>query len=123
MLFPDNVLRVLYHLGSFGFHGKRILYTAKCDNFYDFASVAMHLDGITLTLHNQSDIIDFENLNTEMQFNIKFWKKLSLRLNVFAGIDINHIDTHLWKVRDNIVWIDNCPVPKNEDLRKLKRLW
>ena len=38
----------------------------------------------------------------------------SLRLNVFEGIDISALNLERWKVKDNMVWLENCPLPKDE---------
>ena len=47
------------------------------------------------------------------------FKSKSLRLNIFKGIDYSSIDTSLWDIKDNIEWIKNCPLPKNEVFQKL----
>ena len=73
------------------------------------------LDGITLTLHTQED--------KEILFQeIPYFKdiKKSLRLNVFKGVDISDLDLSNWKIKENIKWIKNCPLPQDEVFMRLK---
>jgi len=90
------------------------MYTAKIDCLVSIESL-LHgwIDGITLTLHEQKDVQHFAVLNYNLL--LKDIRK-SFRLNVFKGIDISGIDTRLWKVKDNMVWDKECPLPKDEVL-------
>ena len=48
--------------------------------------------------------------------------KQNLRLNVFKGIDLMNVDTQhtaLWKIKTNIEWVKNCPLPKDEVFMRL----
>jgi hypothetical protein len=48
---------------------------------------------------------------------------LSLRLHIFEGIDISKlddIDLKNWKIKKNIKWIKNCPLPQDEVFMRLK---
>ena len=90
-----------------------ILYTAKVDRILEVSYILGMIEGLTLSLHEQKDVSDFVLFN-------KFLKQLatirtkSLRLNVFENISLENVDTSLWKVKDNIVWLDPCPLPKDE---------
>jgi organic radical activating enzyme len=67
---------------------KIYLYTAFVENEYDsIFNILNCVDGITLTLHTQKDILPFEKLDKKMQQILEPWTK-SLRLNVFKGIEV-----------------------------------
>ena len=71
------------------------------------------IDGITLTLHDQRDA---ENLFIINPYNADDFVRSgkTLRLNVFKGIKLpDYLSSH-WVVKDNIEWIKNCPLPKDE---------
>lgn len=86
------------------------LYTAKIDNIEATLSVLFFLDGITLTLHEQKDVEKFTYFNALLPSRIN----KSLRLNIFKGIKIPNQDYGKWKIKENITWQENCPLPKNE---------
>lgn len=99
-----------------------ILYTAevvKLDT--SFPAFCKMFDGITLTLHTQRDAANFMWLNKTYpnvdEVTQHHWVKF--RLNVFAGIDLNYEGAkehfqNKWVVKDNMVWLDPCPLPSNE---------
>lgn len=91
-----------------------IMYTAKADEPEEFLCTLSYLDGVTLTLHEQKDVLDFVKLQSRCLFRDK-----SLRLNVFAGVDLGGIDTWPWKVKDDIEWLKDCPLPENEVFMRL----
>lgn len=92
------------------------LYTAYVNNPTEALNVLQWLDGITLTLHEQEDVSSFVTFNIILlQSNIR----KSFRLNVFKGIDISEINTDLWKVKKDIEWIKNSPLPENEIIMRL----
>ncbi len=92
------------------------MYTAKSKRALDLVAVLHCLDGITLTLHEQYDVKPFIELNNIIT---KIGITKSLRLNVFEGIDIAGIDLSLWNVKDNMVWMKDCPLPADEIMKRL----
>lgn len=95
------------------------LYTAKVDKIFDVFKVLDCLDGLTLTLHEVMDLADFYILNQYIMHYKKKYSKKSFRLNVFKGIEINKDVFPLWKIKDNIEWIEDCPLPHNEVFKRL----
>jgi len=91
------------------------LYTAKGDNLKELVTVIIYLDGITLTLHEQSDVEGFIKFN---KFLLKADLKKSLRLNVFEGIVLPDVDLSMWNVKENIKWMKDCPLPKDEVFKR-----
>lgn len=78
-------------------------------------------DGFTLTIHNQEDVIPFIAVNKMLLERMD--KTKSLRLNIFSNIELpKDIDLSLWKVKENIEWIKNCPLPENEVFMRLKNI-
>lgn len=98
-------------------NAKIYIYTAKVDEAHIVAEALKYCDGITLTLHKESDSFHYDVLRSYfLQRNVELSNK-SLRLNVFKGINYTK-DTN-WKIRDNIVWKKDCPLPKNEEFKRL----
>jgi len=100
---------------------KFILYTAYVKDYFKNIGILSFFDGITLTLHEQSDISDaMEFLFKIKQYNMK---NKTFFLNVFEGIDLTEIHDILdnWKVRTGYKWIKDCPLPKNEILMRLPK--
>jgi pyruvate-formate lyase-activating enzyme len=95
------------------------LYTAKLDNPYLFANILEKVDGMTVTLHEESDIPDFIHID-EMMKRAKGLDK-SMRLNVFKeAMGVFH--NNLWKgwnVQSNMVWIKDCPIPSHETVMRI----
>lgn len=86
------------------------LYTAMVDGLDDLLPI---LDGVTVTLHEETDVAPFERfIHTAKNLAGK-----SLRLNVFeeAGDVTCPAD---WQVKDHIQWIPNCPLPDGEVLMR-----
>jgi hypothetical protein len=92
------------------------LYTAKID-FVLLRRVLQFVDGITLTLHNQDDADKF--ILDDVWALPRMWNR-SYNLNIFNGIQIKKDIRYLvpevwgWNVKDNIEWIENCPLPEHE---------
>lgn len=97
---------------------KVYLYTAKSKRAISVITALAWLDGITLTLHEQTDVAGFVKLTTMLESYPVFLKDKSLRLNVFDNVDMTGIDTSLWNVKDDIVWVPECPLPVHEEFMR-----
>lgn len=99
--------------------GTRIyLYTAV----YSIAAhrtVLPHVDGVTITLHEQADVVPFMRLCNWLRGHRWAFEK-HLRLNVFKGIafDMNSV-IDVCRVKRDIEWVKNCPLPPGEELMYL----
>ncbi len=118
MLRPQLVITVAQSIKQSNPSAAVYMYTACLESFFHTHAVLEHLDGMTVTLHEQKDVEGFEVLNKMM---LNHLKKLSLRLNVFKGVNITGIDTSSWKVKDDIEWIKDCPLPEDEEFMRLRR--
>lgn len=100
---------------------KILLYTAKSKRAEDILAVLHVLDGLTLTLHEPYDVKNFLRLNDYLCMMRPVFKGMSFRLNVFKGVhvDPHHMDLSMWVVKDNMEWIENCPLPENETFMRL----
>lgn len=102
------------------------LYTAKADEPFKLMSLLTdyHIDGITFTLHAQKDLFYFEILLEKMKLFPGYIGRsdISLRLNVFKGVDISRLDVSEWKIQDNMIWIKDCPLPKNEVFKRFMKV-
>ena len=132
LLFHYRLLYILRSIQNIttvmGYAPKIYVYTSKCD-VSSILSFIKLVDGIVLTPHTKDDISYFKQLNNEMLKN--WWKfndfgrntDLSMRLNVLPEIkDFLPENLKRWKVKE-IQWLENCPVPEGEDLRRVSNLW
>lgn len=92
---------------------KIILYTAEVRDTGRALSVLMVVDGLTLTLHEQSDVEPFQDFQSRILDS--YTETRSLRLNVFKGVNPGYIEP-FWEVKREIEWIENCPLPQGETL-------
>ena len=88
------------------------LYTAKTDPWAELLAVLHYIDGLCVTLHDQSDVDPFLSFSRILG-DVALTK--SLRLNVFSGVKIHKLS--LWKTK-RVQWIKNCPLPKGEVLKR-----
>jgi hypothetical protein len=69
------------------------------------------IEGLTLTLHTKVDVEPFRAFN---KLILKELQIKSLRLNVFKGVSLKGVDLSKWKIKKNIVWKKDCPLPEGE---------
>lgn len=86
-------------------------------------AVLYFVNGITLTLHEQSDVRAFLKLNdlliTFKQFDSVWVKNKSFRLKIFEGVKLDsNIDLSLWQVEKDLVWVKDCPLPEGEEFKR-----
>ena len=91
------------------------LYTAMASDSEYLKTVLRYVEGITLTLHEQKDVADFQILNSTMSKNER---AKSLRLNVFSNVDMTGVNTTGWTVKSGIEWIKDCPLPDDEVFKR-----
>jgi hypothetical protein len=120
MLNPDKVIKLAKRIRDES-AAKIYVYTAKVDDIRATLDVLRVTDGITLTLHEQSDVPDFFRLS-ETLFMIGPIEGKSLRLNIFKGISVS-VPMRYWQVKDDIEWIKDCPLPKDEVFKRLESSW
>lgn len=120
MLYPQTILEVIDIIRR-KTKTPIYLYTSDVSNIEMTLKILSRIEGITLTLHTQRDSFSLYPLNKSLLaikcFDEAFNK--SLRLNVFKGIWLNKTNLSLWKIKDNMVWIKKCPLPKDEVFMKM----
>ena len=96
------------------------LYTALADDktIPLYKVLIRVLTGITFTIHDEEDIDNFIKLNNVL---LEMNPELSLQLHVFDNLLLKFpvVDLSLWKVK-SMIWIKDCPLPKDEVLYELK---
>jgi len=112
MLNPNLVKHIASQVRHENPAARIIVYTAKTDNPQALVDVLRLVDGVTITFHKQKDVATFNVFNEMLKQSGISGK--SLRLNVFKGIKLNGVDTTGWKLQPEMVWIKDCPLPKNE---------
>jgi hypothetical protein len=121
MLFPNLVIDTINKIRIENPLAKIYMYTAFVFTTRIFEILTL-LDGITVTLHTQSDVKKFKWFNELLFFTDKFLYK-SLRLNIFDGIKMpKKINLDNWQVKKNIKWIKNCPLPADEVFMRLEKI-
>jgi hypothetical protein len=112
MLDPWHVINVVSRIRALSDYGTQIfLYTAKTDPYAILMWVLSMIDGVTITLHKQSDVKPFL-IFADKAKRLGWVGVKSLRLNVFKGIKLRYPKG--WIVKDKMVWQKNCPLPKDE---------
>ena len=94
------------------------LYTAWSKDITTILMVLGFVDGITLTLHRAFDVPNFRNFDSWFDTHPNFAKAKSLRLHVFEEVGVKLRSQH-WDVTNDIKWIPNCPLPKDEVFMRL----
>jgi len=119
LLFPTKLKLLLQEIRYLSNWVKLFLYTTKTDGLLDVLPL---VNGVTLTLHEQRDVEPFIRLNKEL-LDSRLHIGKSLRLKVFDGIVLPEgEDFKVW----NIVpteWLEDCPLPEEEEFRRLNYLW
>ena len=123
MLYPDRLKTVIGEIRG-ETDARIVLYTAKTDDADALIEIAGLLDGLTVTLHDPSDVKPFLAFDDRFARHRIYHagtnrKDQTFRLNVFseARIDPGEI-TAKWNVKDNIKWIIDCPLPAGEVLMR-----
>jgi len=107
MLHPEIVIRAAQEIHKYT-GAPTYLYTADPRKLL---YVLPYINGVVLTLHDETDKYPFYKLQHTL--NPDFAKTKSMRLNIFKEVGrVAYMD--YWKVKENIVWIKNCPLPEDE---------
>jgi hypothetical protein len=127
MLFPNSIRRLILKLRvESSAKAKIILYTASTKKYSELlVLISFYLDGLTVTLHDNEDVKPFLKFNEKI-LNLEkgIFNTKSLRLNIFKGIEIpKDTDLSMWKIKSDMIWLKDCPLPEGEELLKLKELW
>jgi pyruvate-formate lyase-activating enzyme len=113
MLYPELIRATVARIRSES-DAPIVLYTAWREDAQALAEMLKIVDGITLTLHTRKDTEPFERLSRLVAKQGK-----SLRLNVFHGVSVGDGDVSGWKVKKEIRWIKDCPLPEDEVFMRL----
>ncbi len=116
MLHPEIVDTVSSFIRLINPTAKIILYTAMTTTFSTLIHTLKKIDGLTVTLHDQQDVIPFLLFDDLIDDDLRYSK--SLRLNIFSGVHVM-ILPDMWKEKENIEWLENCPLPDNEVFMRL----
>ena len=117
MLHPNTLFETIDLIKVVNPTAKIILYTAMTSTPYTLQQVLQQIDGLTVTLHNQQDMIPFLCFNNILNIDLE---SKTLRLNIFDEVEVSNyqIPEH-WQIKDNIEWIEDCPLPDNEVFMRL----
>jgi hypothetical protein len=114
MLDPILVLNTIKKIKQQNPNCTIYLYTAKPNHHLKL--ILHFIDGVVVTLHEQADVEPFLDFHK----NMCYISNKSYRLNIFKGIKIpKKHKLKTWKIKDNMEWIKDCPLPSNEEFKKL----
>lgn len=126
MMNPSLIKKTVQEIRKQNSKAKIYMYTANV-SVYDIYELFILLDGITVTLHDKSDVNPFINFVNNISTSPYKELKKSLRLNVFQGVDLfenldsgENFDLKRWEIKDNIKWIKHCPLPQDEVFMRLE---
>jgi len=122
LLFAHRVFQLILHIRNLT-KAKIFIYTSLADRWEAWKMALIYADGITVSLHEQQDAIDFKF--SEMMLYAsrhgESYKGKSLRLNVFEGIAF-WTPQYEWKIKNDVKWLDPCPLPAGEEFKRIERL-
>lgn len=110
MLHPDIICSAVGEIRK-QTNAKIYLYTAMTDGLDDILPI---IDGLTLTLHSPQDKVDLERFESTSKHLYDMSQRGTLRLNVFREVGDIHGISQVWRVKPDMVWIPNCPLPDGE---------
>ena len=130
MLYPESLKDIIFNIRTYHPSVKIYLYTAFIPGpvIMDILNL---VDGITLTLHDLDDREGFFAFSKTLANNPLYLLNKSMRLNIFkeAYIMDYYVDDDLfslydfgekiWDKKHKLKWIENCPLPDHEEIRKL----
>jgi len=131
MLKPNIVLDTIKIIRTVS-KAQIVMYTADVSNRTDITHIMNLIDGITITLHEQSDVQSFIEFATWVAIDVALKDATNQldkhygmrRLNVFKEVELpdNGIDNKIlshWAIKKDIVWLDPCPLPEGEEFKKI----
>lgn len=122
MLEPELTRKVINMISA---DKKAFLYTAEVSDWQKIKDVIRILDGLTVTIHDDCDVDTFVDFHSRLAYEQRIRRMLAhcryLRLNVFRGVTLpDNIEFYpMWKIKRNIEWIPNAPLPDGEVLMRL----
>ncbi len=96
------------------------MYTANVVDRITVYEILGHIQGRTVPLHAQNDVQPFLMFDSYLTFCAYPFERTSLRLNVFKDILGYGTCKMDWKVKRDIEWIENCPLPQGETFMRLE---
>ena len=125
MLYPDKVTNIIQEIRT-QTNAPIYIYTAKVNDLHEIYNLMFMVQGWTVTLHDDSDVMPFRRFAGFMDpywYHVK--KKPSLRVNIFKNVDVSDVlwKEHFyegWKIKSGIEWINPCSLPHNEVLMRWK---
>lgn len=116
----QTIVNILRKVRKFNPEAKVYVYTAEALGAW--VALIAGVDGITLTLHHTNDATDreFLFLNSCLRNNYKnITTNKSMRLNIFKEVEFDRsLLAPQWIVKDDMEWIENCPLPEGETFAK-----
>lgn len=116
MLEPGRIIKVSKKIKKVNKKAKIYLYTADTSRNINLNGIMFYIDGITITLHNQTDVTPCRKFLMCLPKTFIFHK--SIRINVFKGVDISAIGHYGTIIKENYEWIKDCPLPEHEVFKR-----
>ena len=126
LLYLDKLYKLIGEIHRYSLQPPKIYIYTATNSLRTLRKIVPFVRGITLTLHEQVDAdILFEDGGKKLYDMLRWYRQCtSFRLNIFDGIKCNiKPEYNIWDIKQNIKWIENCPLPKNEIFMRLENLW
>jgi hypothetical protein len=115
LLHPHILRSIIFDIKEQAPDAKLYVYTAKVDWLYPLLNVLSAVDGMTITLHTEPDVFDFQLLAHKLYVSGK-----SMRLKVCEGLPMPIVPRleKFWSV-SRFSWMADSPVPEGEDFMRV----
>lgn len=123
MLIWDRVYNLIVFIRDAGYCGRIYLYSALYNWHLEraYSLILDIIDGLCFTVHNEAkdrEIMELKELSESSMLEDN--KNKSLRLHIdsrlYDSYDFSNIDFSNWTVVRKLKWLENCPLPENEEL-------
>jgi organic radical activating enzyme len=122
LLFVSDILKLAESIKKENPKVQIFIYTAHITNLHGIQLGLKNIDGFHVTLHEDVSPKEIELLRY-LQSN-SFFKKKSMRLQVFPAVDKQiPILPSFWKRITFNPWMENCPLPIDEDFKRLENVY
>lgn len=121
LLFPSVLYAQCMNIRRLAPHIKIFIYTAFTRSWDSRRLKLLEIvDGFTITIHDQEAANEFNETRKQLRSASHNYKGLSMRLNIFDGCKLYYPKNYV--IKDKMVWIENCPLPKDEVFMKISTL-
>jgi hypothetical protein len=115
LLYPEKLHMLWWEIYKRNDKAQIYVYTAWTKNWSpQQLKLLRAVDGFTITIHDQEAADEFVETEEYLSLESGDYTFLSMRLNIFEGCTLSSSIPEEYKIKDNMKWIENCPLPQDE---------